>query len=498
MKHFVKLFSKITIEHLWVLVVLVGIFVFVNTHPIRPNDFWFHLALGRDFLANRQIPVVDQYSFTRMGQEYLSTYTFWLSEFVMYLVYKIGGAVGTVIFTSLLITSIYSILGWLAIKTSNNWRASAVGLIFGFALGFGNWNVRPQIFAYLWMVGLLFSIYKIQTTQNRKWLIAFPAIMVFWVNMHGSYPLGLAVLGCWFADVVWQAWHNRRPGEKIHLSQVGLAFWGLILGTMACLINPRGLGAIKYLTTMTGSNILKNFVLEWLPPSFDTLEGAVFLVGLLISAMILAVSRRRPTVFQVLLFLLFGALGLKYIRGAVWFGIIMVQPVAEALAPSLPGTSTSTTNPTARRMNMILTSFLALLAFFSLPWFKQYWPVLPEKAGLISYDTPVAATNFLLENHPEGYIFNDMAYGSYLIWAAQPDYKVFVDSRIELYSDDIWMDYLAITNAQPDWEELLDKYKVNTLMIGVKDQAPLVDAVKASSAWQEVYMDPVAVVFTRR
>jgi hypothetical protein len=176
----------------------------------------------------------------------------------------------------------------------------------------------------------------------------------------------------------------------------------------------------------------------------------------------------------------------------------MVQPIAEALAPSLPGSSMSTTNPTARRLNMILTSFLALLAFFSLPWFKQYWPVLPEKAGLISYDTPVAATNFLLGNHPEGQIFNDMAYGSYLIWAAQPGYKVFVDSRIELYSDDIWMDYLAITNAQSDWEELLDKYQVNTLMIGVKDQAPLVDAVKASSAWQEVYIDPVAAIFTRR
>jgi hypothetical protein len=60
------------------------------------------------------------------------------------------------------------------------------------------------------------------------------------------------------------------------------------------------------------------------------------------------------------------------------------------------------------------------------------------------------------------------------------------------------MDYLAITNAQSDWEELLDKYKVNTLMIGIKDQAPLVDAARTSSTWQVVYIDPVAAIFTRR
>jgi hypothetical protein len=91
-----------------------------------------------------------------------------------------------------------------------------------------------------------------------------------------------------------------------------------------------------------------------------------------------------------------------------------------------------------------------------------------------------------------------MAYGSYLVWAAQPDYKVFVDSRIELYSDDNWMDYLAITNAQDGWEELLGEYRVNTLMLGVVDQKPMVDAVRESAAWREVYLDPVVVIFSRR
>lgn len=498
MKRFVKTFSRITIEHLWVLVILVGIFVFVNTHPIRPNDFWFHLALGRDLLSSGQIPVADQYSYTRFGLEYLSTYTFWLSELVMYLVYRYGGTVGTVIFNSLLITSAYTILAGLAIKATNNWRAAAVGVMFAWAMGFGNWNVRPQIFAYIFFVGLLFTIHKIQTTKKRAWLAAIPVIMMIWVNMHGSYPLGLAVLGCWFVHAAWRLWINRLPGEKVNWGEAGLAFLGIMLGVAACLVNPRGFGAINYLTTMTGSEILKNFVLEWLPPTFDTLEGAVFLVGLLLSAAIMALSSRRPKVFQVLLFLVFGVLGLRYIRGAVWFGIVMVQPIAESLAPYLPGPSSTVSTPATRRLNLILVSFLGLLMFFSLPWFKHYWPVLPEKAGLVSYDTPVAATDYLLQTRLEGQLFHNMAYGSYLIWAAYPEYQVFVDSRIELYSDENWMDYLAITNAQDGWEALLEEYRVNTLMLGVVDQKPLVDAVADSTDWREVYQDPVVVIFTRR
>ena len=69
----------------------------------------------------------------------------------------------------------------------------------------------------------------------------------------------------------------------------------------------------------------------------------------------------------------------------------------------------------------------------SLPWFKHLLPLPLKKAGLISYETPVAATQVLLREHPPGPIFNEQGFGSYLIWAAQPDYPVFVDTRLELY-----------------------------------------------------------------
>ncbi|MBN1261812.1 MAG: hypothetical protein JXB35_14135, partial [Anaerolineae bacterium] len=68
----VKALRHLSIEHLWPLAVLVGIFVFVNTHPIRPHDFWWHAAVGREIVTTGQIPQIDTYSFTAPGAPYLS------------------------------------------------------------------------------------------------------------------------------------------------------------------------------------------------------------------------------------------------------------------------------------------------------------------------------------------------------------------------------------------------------------------------------------------
>ena len=58
---------SITLEHLWVLIVLTGIVVFVNTHPIRPHDFWWHMAAGREIAKTGRIPTVDTFSRTMAG-----------------------------------------------------------------------------------------------------------------------------------------------------------------------------------------------------------------------------------------------------------------------------------------------------------------------------------------------------------------------------------------------------------------------------------------------
>jgi hypothetical protein len=142
--------------------------------------------------------------------------------------------------------------------------------------------------------------------------------------------------------------------------------------------------------------------------------------------------------------------------------------------------------------------FLVLLAFFSLPWFKSYWPIAPEKAGIIAAETPVDATQFMLEKGLKPQVFHDMVFGSYLMWSAQPEFKVFVDSRAELYPPQIWDDYFTISNAVYDWEDKLAFYGIKTLMLGRENQTRLIEAAVASPNWVLVYEDSAAQIFTHR
>ena len=148
-------------------------------------------------------------------------------------------------------------------------------------------------------------------------------------------------------------------------------------------------------------------------------------------------------------------------------------------------------------INLAFLVLMLLMAFASLPWFKDSLRFPESKAGLIHVETPVEATEFLLERRPQPPVFHAMSYGSYLIWAAQPEYRVFVDSRIELYPREIWHDYLRISNAQCGWEKSLERYGINTLMLSRTEQPALVDTATASWAWQEVYHDRHAVIFVR-
>ena len=101
MKKKITLRDGIRIEHLWALAVLVGIFVFVNTHPIQPYDFWFHIATGRETIQTGRIPEQDTFSYTAFGYPYPSNNIYWLAQIFLFGVYETGGPAWVILISSL-------------------------------------------------------------------------------------------------------------------------------------------------------------------------------------------------------------------------------------------------------------------------------------------------------------------------------------------------------------------------------------------------------------
>jgi hypothetical protein len=479
-----------------------GIFIFVNTHPIRPYDFWWHIAIGREIVTSGSIPAVDVYSYTLAGQPYPSYEMYWLMETAMYFIYKLGGPALVVFIQSIMITCVYLVIFSICKLTSNSWRVAALGVLFAAALGLNDWNVRPQGITFLLASLFLLAIYEYKKHLHWGWLVIFPTCMLIWVNSHGTFIIGLVLVGIWWGQELLTA-IRRYISLKDVVELKRMVIPGIMFGVTAfiCLLNPRGIGIINYLKTMTANSVVQNLVTEWAAPTFGTLIGTIFYCGLIGSAILMVFSPKRPDFLQIVTFLVFGALGLKTSRGSVWFGLVMAPIVAEhiaAIVKRYQKNERKTTNQEGSRiLNFIFVFVLVLMGIISLPWFKNYLPLPAAKAGLISTETPVEATQFLLEENPSGRVFNSMSFGSYLIWAAYPQYQVFVDSRIDFFTEKVWIDYLNISNAVGDWESQLRDYGVNTLMLSPSEQPSLIQAVEESRDWQMIYEDAIAGIFVR-
>jgi len=498
---------QLDLKHLWCLAVLTGIFAFLNTHPIRPQDFWWHMVVGQEIITTHQIPATDTFSFTMPGAPYPSYKAFWLMDTALYSIYTLGGPTLIVFVHSLTITAAYTILLWLCYRISKNWRIAAACTLFAAALGFNDWNVRPQAVAFPIAALFLLIIHIYHKQGKNKWISIFPLGILIWVNSHGTYPLGLLLLGLWITDEIWQTLKdNITKNIPWNWARLKAPTAALLITSLTCLLNPKGIKIMTYLNTMSGNAIIQNMVPEWAPPSFNTMGGALFLIGFLLSTTILAISPKRPNISELLTFLAFGGLSLRTSRGIIWFGITMApvlarhtQATTTQIAQWLPQKQTTRSQKKIQRiMNSSLALCLLLGALLSLPWFKACLPLPPEKAPIISSETPIEATAFLQQNPQPGQLFHAMSFGSYLIWATQPNYPVFVDSRIELYPLEIWREYIKISNADCGWEQLLDKYHVQTLFLSIQDQPNLINATKFHPSWERIYEDDHAIILKKR
>ncbi|MFC2036597.1 hypothetical protein ACFLYD_01325, partial [Chloroflexota bacterium] len=89
------------------------------------------------------------------------------------------------------------------------------------------------------------------------------------------------------------------------------------------------------------------------------------------------------------------------------------------------------------------------------------------------------------------------AYGSYMIWAS-PKVPAFIDTRIELYPPLQWADYVALGQARYDWQAILGRYGVDTLLLDREVQGPLIEAATEAPGWERSYEDERSVVFQQR
>jgi hypothetical protein len=507
--------------------------------PTIPHDFWWHLKTGQ-IVAEQGIPTTNRFAWT-LPADQPYTYAAWLAEWLMYQLYRLGGPAFPVLVRNLLGLAAFGLVGLEARRRSGSWRLAALAVMFATVLAADNFSTRPQNFSWplFALFALLLSAYASGRLRPRA-LLALPALMALWVNLHGAFVLGLALTALVCAGETLR--HIlRRPGALDRRRLVALGSVAAATA-VAALLNPLGLGIVRYVAGVAGDPAVQSLATEWQPPTPQTIPGLVFFASLLALPLAWLLSRRRPTLTDALLAGVFAILAARSQRDVIWYGMLTAPLLAQCLAAPLanrvarasssvpaqkvdgprrgratirggkPNTAATSALPAPRR-DGIVRAALALLLLAGLvavqPPFSVRVPIegrrpedyaaVPNAPRLFSYDTPVAATEYLRAHPGSGRLFNYMGYGSYLIWAFGDTTSVFADPRIELYPLAFWHDYLAISGARTVNPLLIDKYQVDRVLLSQLKQPQLAAAMAADSEhWALEYRDAAAAIYRRR
>lgn len=474
-------------------------------------DFWWHLKMGQVILENGAIPRTDIFSFTAAGK--LFVVQNWLSEIILYLLYRFGGGALLISFNTVLFVAVIFILWRMSLQLSHSlWASIFAAVVVALCMPV---NIRPQVFSVLfftlfyWILGS-----GKQTTSKRVYWL--PILMILWVNMHGAFLLGLALIAVFLIveSIQWRVRAVRcggSNGEKcIHL---GSAF---VLSLAATLVNPEGYAVYQYIGIVVNDTSSRLFVSEWQPPHIMEAAGIVlYFIPFLLTANALILSRERPLLIDWVLFTVFAMFGITALRNCAWFQLISAPILARHL-PLVPWQAVkglwrpesfkrswftlTEDSGRLRKINLALSGLLIVLTLISSPW----WRSLRNGENLLDKQTPVGAANYISERRLEGNIYHPQAYGDYLLWKLWPSQRVFFDGRVHLYGEEFVRQYFRI-QEDSSWEQIMAEYSIDLMLLDKKmyekaghKRLSLLDKARKSSNWHVIFEDDISVLLAKR
>jgi len=492
---------RLNITVLWPLVVLAGLGIYVSLAPLVPNDFWWHLKIGEIIHLQRAIPTTNMFAWS-LPAETPFFYGAWLGEWLLYVVYAWGKLPLLLFVRTILALSAFWLTAFRARLRCDSWRLAALALAFAGTMSLNNLGLRPQIWSWLPFVIHLLVLEGWASGRLRKsWLLILPPLMVFWVNAHGAFVLGLVLLGIFgLGELLGRLFKHGSTRSWSDLAQ--LAGVGVLTG-LATFTNPKGIGIIQYVVGLMTDPPSQSLVIEWQSPTPSGIANTAFYVSIVVLVLVLAYTKFRPTPTDALLLVGFLWLAWNGQRYVIWFGLAIMPMLTQGvrgLWDRFPAASGG-----RNWLNTVLAVVLFVPVLAVQPWWVEslplpdtYWSQVwrgSDVGPLIDTKTPLAAAEYL-KVHPGGRLFNEMGYGSYMIWAV-PEQRVFIDPRVELYPYEQWLDYVSIGRGTRSIG-LLAEYQVDRVLLDVREQEELAQVLEADPGWAKEYEDAYSQIWFRQ
>jgi hypothetical protein len=518
-------------------------FYFSNVVPLGHTDIWAHLKFGAWIVERGELPPREPFSpFSDQGAEYLHFQ--WLAQSAAAVVYQAGawlaggdpvrqaeggvhalrtahGVVVTLRFLILLMAfwRLSSPRGaaQAALPQAGSLPLACAGIVVVLVASFGPAGVqRPQALGELFFALVLLALAR--PLLSVRALVTVPLLFVLWGNCHGSFLVGLMLVGvslagraldvCRVADT-WNPLVALRDAQVRRLLAVLAVSAGLV-----ALLNPHGPALYRHgLGLARNPNIM--MMIEWLPLPFSLeLEGGHWpywsLLGLLLVSQ--AVSPVGLTLGQMLVVLTFGVLPLVQQRMMTWWVMLAPALLVQLWAATAAAVGGETgwwrwlhyRSVPSFRKTLVAVLLVVLAVLYSGPgsWAlagrpralgQALGPQTPWRlAAQLQAPPGVKAVwpelaQALAENYPRarftGRIFASEVLGDYLLWSLPRENAVLVYSHVHVFPASHWEEYARVLFGQPGWWEVLDRHRVNLVIVEPDVRQALADELRKDPDW---------------
>ncbi|MGI5816780.1 MAG: hypothetical protein ACOX9R_01650 [Armatimonadota bacterium] len=482
---------QISLRHLtWVLLIYLGIVA--AAWPRRTYDIWWHIATGKWILQNGQVPRVDPFTWTREGTPW--TAHGWAWDVPMFLFYSNWGHDGLMVLRMLVAAVACGLLAWLLFRRGAAPMAAMTAGTLAILAARPLFNDRPQALTLVFFVAMLCLIEQAERGKQRWLLIGAPLLMIPWVNFHGGFIYGPALIGLYALCKV-PDWYRQWRGDEVLSPCPGFVLGAIALAAVACLANPNGVsGAVYPLTYISGGHS-QAVISEYNSPDFSSATFRLLGYLIVVTTAVFAASGRRSGVWELALTAIFLYTALQWQRNTALFSFaiapVLAMHLTEAMARwNLSGQSEESGSRPPSFLYPAIILALAVSTAFAIP------SAGARAEAAFRGDMPVRCVEYVKQSGLQGRVFNTYRWGGYLIWHLWPEHKVMVDGRADVLGPELISDWRRAHRLEDGWQEVLDDYAVDWAIIAA--DAPLVRALELHPDWRLVCEEPTGSLFVRR
>ncbi|MGI8794117.1 MAG: hypothetical protein ACR2H3_13255, partial [Acidimicrobiales bacterium] len=443
--------------------------------PIADNSAFWHIRTGIDMVAGRGVPTADPYSWTAAGHPWVVQS--WLAEGIYGAAHWLHGYEGIVVLNAMLLGSVAGLSAALARAGSPRRTLVAAGLAT--AVGVGWWSLRPLLFGLVLLGATIFVTLR---SWRAWWLIPLGAL---WVNVHGSFVLGLAWLGLSGLGALFDR-RDGAPQVRDDAARIGALAAGVAVGA---LISPVGWRLLTFPFGLLERREAFAAVIEWQRPDF--FGGRVqAMAGLALLATAAVLVWRRPPLRVALPAAAFIGAALLSQRNMAPAGLAIAPALAAALGPLAGGEvpagreaelEEAAGEPAVESavVNRAVASLLVVAGLFFLA-------AASTQPALDLRDYPVAAVRWMEAQglrQPGSRVVHTDVVGGWLILRDGRQADVFIDDRVDMYPLEVQRDYLAMLRDQPQALEALDRRQVDVVLWPADGE--LSERLVRTAAWKK-------------